>query len=72
MPKKAPTPNQAETFNQPTERISDRQGLRMQSDEIGKQVRKEEEHTEIKTHGDDYRTSLCGAKAHSERALSKH
>lgn len=36
------------------------------------EVRKEEEHTEIKTHGDDSRTSLFGAKAHSERALSKH
>lgn len=35
-PKKASTSSQAEMFNQPTERISDRQRLGMQSDEIGR------------------------------------
>lgn len=36
LKKKARTPSQAEMFNQPTERISDKQRLRIQSDEIGK------------------------------------
>lgn len=65
--KKSPTPNQAEMFSQPTERISDRQRLRIQSDETGKPVWKEEEYRDINVW-----TWLQDIPVWCKGALSKH